>query len=743
MVKKYITISLFISVLFLDVNDVQGIKDDALRVTRIVLDQQKNIDAKGKDLVIFIGTSQVGKSTAINALLNGPLEMDDEGNIIHSVEKEIAKVGEDGKGRSCTDFPSTYSGEKSGQFVFLDTRGLLDCRVDKDNEIAASVLTELAVNEANSVRLVILEKYEKLVGGLVDLGAISGLLGKVITSDDISILFLFNRFTTSNRKEFRSYDAVYDYPEERTKFVEKKLDEVILNVIKSSNESKRDFEQKMQNLGNLSCKEVDGLMKESEQRGRYTSLLEAAYTQGNYAYIDPTYTGSLNSIYEHIMKVPTVDRKCLNFGAYSKERIEFDDKFGNLLVLSTKVLNRFNLTRRYNKNEIGVMRKGYIRDLDEHKKAKKEISKLFKKSELCNQEDKDALDYYEKAYEIRSEDIKIQEERLYSTLLKLEEEKAEFQEKIYDIENAKEEVFWRDDWVSKGGFGFWRRHHSVYNEGVPFVKVERNLGGSTMIRKTVKNKSPEFEEYYTSGSIKNTLGNIWENTKEGVEMGLYVGGGAGALVGGAAGFLVELPLAIAAGVNGEDYGKAVLTGLGGCAGGVVGAGGGLVAGAIGGSISGVFTARDCSGTVTIYVLPKDVPGNIDAVNSYNESIRKINEQMEERKKEYEAYRFDKMKNGSLQGKVANRINYVENQIKKVDTIIDFYDDVKEEYEENEEEIQSQMDIVNKLHMNDGMRRRELVRQFVNSYNEVRSGENEVRGDGLDIEYLCSKIAEYK
>ena len=74
----------------------------------LVIEGEKYIeDTNGKDIIIFIGGTQIGKSTTINALLGVPFKKQN-GKLIPQKEL-IAKIGaSDNGGVSCTIFPALY-----------------------------------------------------------------------------------------------------------------------------------------------------------------------------------------------------------------------------------------------------------------------------------------------------------------------------------------------------------------------------------------------------------------------------------------------------------------------------------------------------------------------------------------------------------------------------------------------------------------------------------------------------------
>ncbi len=119
------------------------------RVLEFVARGEKNIaDCSGKNLIIFIGGTQVGKSTTINALLGIKMEENYDGTLTpESTSKVFAPMGSSSSGGlSCTEFPALYISEKEN-LCFLDTQGFFELRHDPDMVSAASILMEMAVKK--------------------------------------------------------------------------------------------------------------------------------------------------------------------------------------------------------------------------------------------------------------------------------------------------------------------------------------------------------------------------------------------------------------------------------------------------------------------------------------------------------------------------------------------------------------------------------------------------------------------
>lgn len=155
---------------------------------------------KGKTVAAIFGLTQVGKSTAINALAHGALEQNTqrwgvcEYKVPGGVPKE--KQAEMGTGTvGCTKAPKcfTLGGDGGYEVLLLDTRGLFDER-DPNEMVASSILTQAALYHAAHIKLVFLQRCEGFFEGHVGMMTFGTPFGRFIKSNDIPALFLFNKF---------------------------------------------------------------------------------------------------------------------------------------------------------------------------------------------------------------------------------------------------------------------------------------------------------------------------------------------------------------------------------------------------------------------------------------------------------------------------------------------------------------------------------------------------------------------
>lgn len=177
-----------------------------------ILRQQatKLIDLEGKDLLIFAGGTQVGKSTLINALNGKQFKENIEGTLDLIPDGEsFAPMGtHENANLSCTEFPTLYHSTDT-PYYFLDTRGFHDVRSDVVRETVSSLLFEIAMRNAKSVRLIFLSPCRVIEEGIPAFDQIGQILTKIVKDQDVTLYFLFNKYIPPRlqRDQFEGLDA--------------------------------------------------------------------------------------------------------------------------------------------------------------------------------------------------------------------------------------------------------------------------------------------------------------------------------------------------------------------------------------------------------------------------------------------------------------------------------------------------------------------------------------------------------
>lgn len=108
---------------------LKSIHSRHLKSSSVVKLVYENIDrikvCFSKDIVIFLGREQTGKSTTINALLGVIFDIceEDDSYLKPTDEKDVkAPMGSYNKGVMCTVFPTSYI-DKENNNIYLDTQG--------------------------------------------------------------------------------------------------------------------------------------------------------------------------------------------------------------------------------------------------------------------------------------------------------------------------------------------------------------------------------------------------------------------------------------------------------------------------------------------------------------------------------------------------------------------------------------------------------------------------------------------
>lgn len=302
-------------------------------------------DCKGKDITIFLGREQVGKSTTINALLGVPFQICDKNeDIVQPIEgfKIHAPMGNDeNEGLMCTIFPRYYSlpNQKS---IYLDTQGFFGIPKNSNEIIASSILLDAAIKSASSVKIVYLEDYSNFSKGLTRIADIAKLLDRIVFNDDIPIYCLFNRYATTSMTKMKKYltsndveknEMVKEYIKIHTnKLVsaaEKNAQNLAQNISEElKSKSKENDEELMNNINELGKTKYN---EESINFERSILIIQKSINEGKFGYIDPTSKWSVDNIRNDIQNLPTIDKNKLSFNYCDQQRTQFAGDFEKIL----------------------------------------------------------------------------------------------------------------------------------------------------------------------------------------------------------------------------------------------------------------------------------------------------------------------------------------------------------------------------------------------------------------------------
>ncbi|EDV23704.1 uncharacterized protein TRIADDRAFT_57168 [Trichoplax adhaerens] len=108
--------------------------------------------ANGKDLVLVIGNTGVGKSTFLNYMLGHTMRENEELDVIEAVETSALHIGHEMRSETLYARPVV---SQDYPWVFTDCPGFLDNRITNDT-IVTSISMELAIRSANQVKGIII-----------------------------------------------------------------------------------------------------------------------------------------------------------------------------------------------------------------------------------------------------------------------------------------------------------------------------------------------------------------------------------------------------------------------------------------------------------------------------------------------------------------------------------------------------------------------------------------------------------
>jgi GTPase SAR1 family protein len=151
----------------------------------------------GRDIILILGQSQVGKSTTINALRGVKFQWEKPQN--ESAKPELIpilplpeiKLAPMGRGvQRTTEKPDIYEGIPG--FLIVDSRGVGELGEDPTGKLAASALMEMLCQAAKSIRIVALVSFSQ-IGQIPNLGPLMEQIGNLLPDASSDIFWLINR----------------------------------------------------------------------------------------------------------------------------------------------------------------------------------------------------------------------------------------------------------------------------------------------------------------------------------------------------------------------------------------------------------------------------------------------------------------------------------------------------------------------------------------------------------------------
>ncbi|KAK8893877.1 hypothetical protein M9Y10_022306 [Tritrichomonas musculus] len=474
-------------------------------VTKNVNDNLNAIESsEGNDLAIFFGETTSGKSSTINCLMGVRFVEDEDTDNIMPAEGEriIAPIGNFNEGNvGCTFLPKVYHLPEN-PIAFLDTQGFSDTRDDHEMNISSSLLIEIAIKRARSVRIIFLTHFEIFKSGIGQFHKIGKLLSKLIINDEEPIYFLFNKFKPSRSLQKQNF---YSWPEpNKCEAIKREiLDAYNRNVIGLESIIYRGktqvVEKFLRDQGRptvVSRQEIDRIYRsepslnnyqeyhENNQKILYLSILKNSFSRNYYGYIDPVSDDSRNNLIHDILVLPAINSSNIRLNGYNNERIQFDQMFDKKIFLENKFLKQVLFSLKYPERLIDALINPLQANLTEYRNRLNQINRNGVSDEILNEFNIENVQERH-SLETSIENLKVQLENLKIA-------KRSF-------ENKNPVPFWNDHWENKPGLLWWRNYLCKYPLDIPYVKVVEDLDEHTSRREVISETSPKYEVLYSSG----------------------------------------------------------------------------------------------------------------------------------------------------------------------------------------------------------------------------------------------------
>lgn len=395
-----------------------------------------------------------------------------------------------------------------------------------EGDIAASILTEMAVKRASSVRVMIIGDYNNLVSDRArSFMTLGRTLGKIVIGQKIPILFLFNRFRPSDEDEDRGYTDMSFA--ERRGYIQSVIIRELKEVYKTEEST---VSSVVSRLATRAKKAITGTFKLFGKGGAELDeeitrdkdfqrvLAEAGYTaflkyniegeEGdvefipNVEYVDPMRPESRPGVLSALGRLSEVRRDSLVFSGYNTARTEFDAAFAEKiepLLLLAKAKARVS---RFAPDLLRSLAHEAETCLSYHRKI------LANPGEARLSETD--LKEIEESHAREMENIERRKKQLTVQLEALERKKSDLTEEITRLIEGPNVVFWQDKWREECGFfaGWWRNYRCYYPHTTPFVDWAESLESGTSRKELKEARSPNLEVYYASSTGSDCAGEV-------------------------------------------------------------------------------------------------------------------------------------------------------------------------------------------------------------------------------------------
>ncbi|HCU07176.1 MAG TPA: hypothetical protein DIC42_06345 [Holosporales bacterium] len=483
------------------------------------------------DVILFLGNTQVGKSTLINTLLGCTYVKKKEKNkpsYLELAEGSIIEFTKRGKTvKSETLYPEVHTNSEI-PYLLCDTQGFSDQERSKEEPIVASVLLEMIVNSAKSVRIVLPFSEDQLTNDAArSIRDFCGAIDKLLKRRTAPILFLYNKKGTSENDDVA---CAHDRIQTLLKGSEERLEQLAREaesrpglfrrlraklpslpwVTESSSvhDVSDDFDATDQESMNNSR------LKEHLEKMDMLWLLERMHKQATRNF-HGEYDGSaivemnvLNPeegkriFFEGIKNLQAVSKEQFNFGSLSGSRPKFDQEVSKLLNRFTQQIHLAKEFKRY--ANYAVIRYENLENYLSY------LECLIR--DLQNKKDNNIL-LPETVTKRSSLENDIAAKRLQIKTKKEAIEKAQFTIKVCEETIAKlnndeslAEVGEIQPFDKPVGF-FCYGYHTVEQEVIPYFKVEQELDDNTKCKNLQEDRANgKFKAYYAANWMCNCKG---------------------------------------------------------------------------------------------------------------------------------------------------------------------------------------------------------------------------------------------
>jgi hypothetical protein len=283
----------------------------------------------GRDIVLILGQSQVGKSTVINALRGVKFQWkaaqggNSKSEFVPVSPLPQIKLAPMGRGvQRKTQKPEVYEGISG--FLTVDTRGVGELGEDQSGILAASVLMEMICKAAKSVQIVTVVSSLQLAE-IQNLASVMNQIGNLLPDPTSGVFWLFCR-----------HYATRPGSTPLTKQGEKHILEEMRIDIESAWDNVKDTE--------VPTDESEPAIIKIFQKSTIIAIREA-FNSERVGYIDPTSQWSIQQICDRIPQISPIPVLRMKFGLENQYRSIFEDDLRKLCQRETRFMFTYMLLK--------------------------------------------------------------------------------------------------------------------------------------------------------------------------------------------------------------------------------------------------------------------------------------------------------------------------------------------------------------------------------------------------------------